>query len=286
MSRDWSRPEVEATVTDYLAMLDLELRGEPYSKAEHRRNLMRLLDGRSEPSIEFKHANISAVLIELGVPYISGYKPRGNYQQLLAEVVAERLAGSDELVQTVVTDVEREVQVPTIDDILAALTDPPEPRKTGATLKYRPKPESRPLYPPALPVNYLEREARNRSLGEAGEMFVLRYEQARLAAAGAERLAAQVEHTSRVHGDGAGYDILSFDTSGRERLIEVKTTKYGRETPFFASRNEVEVSQTEAERYHLYRCFDFRQQPRLFTLQGALPITVRLEPVSYQAFVT
>jgi hypothetical protein len=43
-------------------------------------------------------------------------------------------------------------------------------------------------------------------------------------------------------GDGAGYDILSFDPSGKERLIEVKTTNGAAKTPFFLTRNEHETS--------------------------------------------
>lgn len=43
MPGDWSRLEVEATVADYVAMLESEIRGEPYSKAEHRRALQPLL---------------------------------------------------------------------------------------------------------------------------------------------------------------------------------------------------------------------------------------------------
>jgi hypothetical protein len=39
---DWSRAEVEATITDYFVMLEAELRGEPYNKAEHRRALLRV----------------------------------------------------------------------------------------------------------------------------------------------------------------------------------------------------------------------------------------------------
>ena len=65
---DWSRLEVEAAVADYLDMLALELRGEPFNKAEHNRNLVRVLNGRTRGSIERKHQNISAVLIELGYP--------------------------------------------------------------------------------------------------------------------------------------------------------------------------------------------------------------------------
>ena len=37
---DWSRLEVEATVSDYLAMLAKELAGVPYNKTTHRRQLV------------------------------------------------------------------------------------------------------------------------------------------------------------------------------------------------------------------------------------------------------
>ncbi|WP_235362880.1 protein NO VEIN domain-containing protein [Brevundimonas diminuta] len=38
-------------------------------------------------------------------------------------------------------------------------------------------------------------------------------------------MARKVEWTSQEHGDGAGYDIRSFDPAGREWLIEVKATR-------------------------------------------------------------
>jgi hypothetical protein len=73
MAADWSREEVEATAADYFAMLAAEISGVTYSKAAHRRSLITRLSGRSEQSIEFKHANISAVLLDLKFPYISVY---------------------------------------------------------------------------------------------------------------------------------------------------------------------------------------------------------------------
>ncbi len=88
----WSRAEVAATVADYLDMLRQELAGAPYSKAAHRRELAARLDGRSGPSIEFKRANISAVLAERGLRHIAGYKPRGNYQRALSEELDRQLA--------------------------------------------------------------------------------------------------------------------------------------------------------------------------------------------------
>ncbi len=113
----------------------------------------------------------------------------------------------------------------------------------------------------------------------------MNFERARLLHAGRESLAAKIEHTSKVRGDGDGFDILSFEESGRERLIEVKTTKYGQETPFFVSRNELVVSEARADFYHLYRLFEFRDAPRIFTLNGALSTTCRLAASTYMASV-
>jgi len=237
---DWSRQEVEAIVDDYLSMLASELAGTPFSKAAHRRALLPLLNGRSEQSIEFKHANISAALLESGFPYIAGYKSRSNYQALLAEVLAERMARATELQEVAAADADRPMVVPEVDDILAVLTAPP---KAGSE-PHRVTEQSRPAI--RLTTNYIEREARNRSLGAAGELFVLNYERARLIGVGKESLAARIEHTSKVRGDHEGYDILSFNEIGTERLIEVKTTKYGADTPFFVSRNEVSTSELQS----------------------------------------
>ena len=279
MPRGWAKEEVEATVASYLAMLHAELSGTPYNKAERRRQLLPLLNDRSEQSIEFKHANISAILIELGRPYISGYKPRSNYQELLLEVVFDRLNENPAIQRLVATDSERVATVPSVDDILKALTDPPKP----VVLKNRVNsPAGRYA---AISVNYLEREASNRSLGLAGEEFVINFERARLIHAGAEKLASKIEHVSKEKGDGVGFDILSYEKSGDDRLIEVKTTKYGAHTPFYISRNELEVSKRESTRYHLYRVFGFREQPQLFTLLGALSKTCTLDATNYVARV-
>ena len=88
----WTGPEVRATVADYLAMLAAEAAGKPYSKTEHRRALSMTMNGiRSDGAIEFKHQNRRAVMHELGLPYIGGYKPRGNYQAALIQEVQRQL---------------------------------------------------------------------------------------------------------------------------------------------------------------------------------------------------
>jgi hypothetical protein len=276
-SADWSRAEVEATVDDYLSMLASELAGTPYSKTVHRRALKPLLSDRTEQSIEFKHANISAALLDAGFPYINGYKPRSNYQALLSEVLAERLQRVPHLMELAATDADRPMAVPEVEDILAVITERPKPQSAPSNIAESMPPTLR------LTTNYIEREARNRSLGHAGELFVINYERARLVHAGQEALAAKIEHTSKVRGDHEGYDILSFEESGAERLIEVKTTKYGGDTPFFVTRNEMLVSERHSLSYQLYRLFAFRDDPRLYTLVGAIPSTCRLAAATYLA---
>ena len=279
MPDDWSRVEVEAAVSDYFDMLAMELRGQPFNKAEHNRNLQKLLNNRPKGSIERKHQNISAILIELGYPYIDGYKPLGNYQRLLRDVVEERLNGTTSLDQAAAIAVEQPAEnPPKISDLLSILVDPPKPEEDRTRLHDTPRPK-----PLLRRKNYLEAEARNRSLGRAGEELILRFEHERLWRAGKKKLADRIEHVAETKSDSLGYDIQAFEIDGRERLIEVKTTRFGALTPFFASRNEVNVSDDRQAEYQLYRLFKFSQQPKLFVLSGSLHQTCSLEPIQFSA---
>lgn len=272
----WSAAEVELIVADYLHMLTLELAGQSYSKTEHRRRLCSRLQGRSEGSVEFKHSNISAVLLELGFPYIRGYQPRSNYQMLLAEVVTAQVLTRTALDQVTLAAVQQPAVTPTYSDFSGIQTNAPiqQLRVTEAAPVWNPRPIKR---------DYLQREAQNQSLGLAGEEFVLQFEHWRLHAAGHAHLAEKVEHVSRTQGDGLGYDVLSFEVSGRERFIEVKTTAFGKDTPFFVSKGELTFSQHAQQQFHLYRLFEFRKQPRLLDLPGTITEHCLLEPVTYRA---
>ena len=135
----------------------------------------------------------------------------------------------------------------------------------------------------ALTINYLQMEALNRSLGDAGEALVMEFERARLLRKGKDHLARSVEQVSKTVGDHAGFDIRSYEVSGRDRFIEVKTTRYGKQTPFYISAGEVRFSEANAHAYHLYRLFEFRQTPGLFQLPGEVGRHVHLQPVNYRA---
>lgn len=277
-SRHWSRIEVEATVRDYLNMLTLELRGEPFNKAARNRELRARLDGRSHGAVERKHQNVSAVLISLGCPYVNGYKPLRHAQDMLRDVVQEQLPP---LLDLVAADVVAHQQPIGVDDLLGMRVDPPG---NGPASEVGEEPaEYVVAHRGSRTVNYLQQESLNRSLGDAGEALVMEYERARLRQAGKDQLARNVEQVSKTVGDHAGYDIRSYDLAGHDRYVEVKSTRYGKLTPFYISMGEVRFSSANRHAYHLYRLFDFRRRPKLFMLPGDVRQHVRLDAINYRA---
>ena len=284
MSIGWAKEEVKRIVADYFKMLLSELEGESFNKTDHRKILSPQLANRSMGSIEFKHQNISAVMIDLGLPYITGYKPRGNYQGLLKETTETLLESSPELMHAIKMDVDKDAELQDIDNILDAFVLPPAPQNNSTSVC-----ENQAGYGETesnfSKVNYLEREARNTSLGAAGEKFVLEYEKTRLMSIEKFNFADRIEQVSETRGDWAGYDIRSFNDNGSDRFIEVKTTRYGIETPFFVTKNELGFSTKNSLGYNLYRVFSFRKAPKLFMLQGRLDKVCTLDPVQFRAQV-
>lgn len=84
-------------MADYFAMLEKELRGIPYSKTEHRNALRALLSNRSDTSIERKHQNIRAILIEARFPYIRRIQPRYHVERRTPSEVDLRFTVSRQL---------------------------------------------------------------------------------------------------------------------------------------------------------------------------------------------
>lgn len=274
---DWTPHEVHETVSAYLKMLTLELSGQNYNKAAVNRVLIEKLGNRSKAAIEFKHCNISAALMELGFPVIQGYKPRRNFQrQALFDDLIEQISDKPVIDEAALKAVELPATAPVMAGFESVVTSAPraEPSKTGD------------YTPPYLSKrDYLAIEARNRSLGLAGEEFVLAYEIWRLNQRGAHTLADNVEHISKTRGDGAGYDILSFEDSGKPRYIEVKTTAYSARTPFWISANELKFADDHDVEFRLARVYDFRKSPRLFTLAGPVGRHCDLNPTTYRASI-
>jgi hypothetical protein len=245
--------------------------GKDFNKSEHRRALQ-ALTGREPGSIERKHQNISAVLERLGVPFIRGYKPLAHFQNALLEAVERYLTAKGEPIFQFTVSVPGQVaETPTL-----WVGPPPE---------ISPKEQNEPerLRQLVRKFDPAERDARNRKLGKQGEELVFMHEQRRLRSADRAELARKVEWTSEIRGDGAGYDVRSFELDGSERLIEVKTTNGPAKTPFFLSENERAFSDERPDAFTLLRLYSFAESPSAFELRPPLTERLALNPASYRA---
>lgn len=274
-SEGWTDGDNDLIVADYFDMLTDELAGRPYNKTAHRRGLSRLLDGKSNGSIEFKHQNISAVLERLGLPWIEGYKPRHNFQGSLVEAVERRLA----IIPPEMPSTDRWADPGGQPRHPASLifVDPP-----GAVERPNREAEEK-IAATIRKLDYAARDERNRELGRAGEKLVLENEISSLRDAGRHDLANRVRWVSDTDGDGAGYDIASFYPDGREKFIEVKTTNGGERSPFYVSSNELAASREKPGAWCLVRVWDFSREPRAFELRPPLEERVDLAATVYRA---
>jgi hypothetical protein len=127
------------------------------------------------------------------------------------------------------------------------------------------------------------RDHYNRALGKAGEEFVVGVERRKLGRADRADLSQKVRWIADEEGDGAGYDVLSFDASGRQRLVEVKTTNGSARTPFFLTRNECDLARERPSEWLIYRVHMFAQGPKIFTLTPPLETVVDLRPETWRA---
>jgi len=255
-------------------MLADDVAGRSYNKAAHRRALQPLLNNRSEGSIEFKHQNISAVLIGLGEDRIPGYKPAFNFQESLEDAVARWLVSNPAWL-------ERQPSAHSTNGLQEVeqiwIAPPP-------TLSNQPPPqELEQMQRLARKFDVAGRDERNRVIGRAGEERVLAHERSTLKANGRDDLARKVRWVSDEDGDGAGYDIHSFAPDGRPRLIEVKTTNGWERTPFSITRNELAAANERRAEWCLFRLWNFSRDPKAFELYPPLEAHVSLMPTTFLA---
>lgn len=162
-----------------------------------------------------------------------------------------------------------------------------EPHADSVFVPAPPRSSSPPLPSDAVlalqDVDWAQADADRRELGRDGEEFVLAVEQRRLKDERRPDLAEQVIWVSEEQGDGAGYDISSFDADGTPRLIEVKTTNGAATADFLVTANEVEVSRANPDTYWLYRVYEFAKKPMIYRVRGPLDAGWDLEPAVYRA---
>ena len=109
------------------------------------------------------------------------------------------------------------------------------------------------------PEELAEFNRRCDEIGQLGERYVFDEECRRLQRAGCAELARRVKWIAR-ESVIEGYDILSYETNGEPRFIEVKSTA-GHGNAFFISNLEWDTARKCGSRYFIYRVKDARKRP-------------------------
>ena len=115
-------------------------------------------------------------------------------------------------------------------------------------------------------TDYMKKQKKNADNGLIGERLVMAYEEEKLKRIVREDLIEKIKWVSKEN-DGTGYDIISFDESGSEIYIEIKSTESSDNTAFFISANEVDVMDKFKNKYFIYRVYDLKtKNPKFFIL--------------------
>ena len=135
-----------------------------------------------------------------------------------------------------------------------------------------------------------KREKNRKKKGNRGEDIAVEIERRRLTDVGRMDLVEKVVNVAKVK-DGLGYDLIStdIDENGNEIeiYIEVKATSEKKDTPFYVSPNEVDVSRRLSDYYYIYRIYEMKtdsSQAKYYRIKGAIDINYELVPTEYLAF--
>ena len=272
----WSIDEINAIVDDYMSMLLQDLKGEKYNKTSHREKLKPQLNNRTDGSIEFKHQNISAALIDLDYPYIDGYKPRFNYQNELFQAISKKTEEIDFDLPNIIDNNLNKTKKSS-KDLTPILIEVQPP----TTINRKINPYEKIEFGRKTKKNYALIENNNKNLGRRGEELVLEFEKQRVTKLKLD--VSKVQWISEVKGDDEGYDILSLNDDGSARYIEVKTTTQGIDFHFFISGREVEFSKRNKDNYFIYRVFNLNKSPNFYTQKGYVIDSFELFPTEFKA---
>ncbi len=132
-------------------------------------------------------------------------------------------------------------------------------------------------------IDFDERHEENSNTGNKGEEMVLKNEKNYLIKLRRMDLANKIKRIS-LEDTSAGYDILSFDSDGNKKLIEVKSTVLPKrkEFSFNITSNEKKVAES-SDNYFIYLVFDVNgQSPKIATIKNPFSLGMLIvEPTQY-----
>lgn len=134
-------------------------------------------------------------------------------------------------------------------------------------------------------VDYSVQSKKFKRIGNRGEQIVVMAERQILIKSGKPDLAEKVDQISK-RDDSIGYDIKSYDNSGVEKYIEVKSTlKPVGFCNIFISSNELRISKRK-DNYYFYIVYDVgSKKPKIWKIKGTDLLNdgnIEIKPILYK----
>lgn len=123
-------------------------------------------------------------------------------------------------------------------------------------------------------------------VGKDSEKKIYDLEKEKLIKENRSDLAEAVFWESEENGDGAGYDIRSYEKRNGQYIeiyIEVKGTNKSINEPFDISKNEIEASNKYKEQYYIYRLGNIYTKPKFYRINGRIEDNFSLEATNFKA---
>ena len=258
-------PMYYAIVTAYFDQLFKSVTGQIFRRRDVLAGYADQLDKLEKGKLDRYFCQVSALLAELGLPFMTENHPWAGASHDLQNALSNYLAENIEKLRNF-----RRVALHSKEDPPKEITDsrlfwiaPPDP----SSYRYSGVPEKLQNLPDAL--DFLIAETIDHKLHARAIDFVLAYEKARLRESGQSQLAEKIEKIDSRDRE-TGCDIISFDEDGEARSILVKPTHFGKHFPFIIFNDEIEdLRRGEAEHY-IYRPFNLAFEYKLFVLKEGL----------------
>ena len=232
---------------------------------------------RSASSIVAGFCQISTVLVNHNLPYITVLEPLMSSSASIEEVVFKKLKKDDTWTEKLLKfcsfqDFPQQQEI----NMGKLLEDLPDTSRTKSNTDIG-------RFSNFSSVNFLQIEQDLSALKDKALKVALKYEKFRLALAGKDYLLDHLKSYKLADQQSHGCTIQSKNEDGTNRYILVVGTKLGKLSPFFFSENELAFSKEKPEQFYVYRIFNTLVKPRLYILQGPLDKIKRVHPIQFQA---
>lgn len=251
----------------YLTMLQAATQGEVLHQAQHINELIHAFPDLDKHDVRDHYRQISSVLRYCGLPFLDIYPPDTAPNHDLRERLGRFFHHYEEHLSAIWFD-DDAIRNRTVPDELLDVQGAWAPPPLNLNFKVDGFLGGHARFP-AL-GGFQLRETRRDTLHRAGLRFVLAFERTRLKRLQQNELANNIRAFDADAARRHGYDIVSFEASGRERYIAVSTTQYSRQFPFLVAPRTLVASAKYTKQFFYYRVFSFCVDAKLYMLQGDL----------------